>query len=48
MFPYNRQKRKIIEKLDEEDQYAAIHYAVLSNNLFACDKLIKTHKCSKD
>ncbi|CAF1049841.1 unnamed protein product [Adineta ricciae] len=37
---YKGQKKKIIEKLDDENNYAPIHYAVRSNNRFICEKLL--------
>ncbi|UJR16752.1 hypothetical protein I4U23_003652 [Adineta vaga] len=44
--PYKVQKKEILEKLDEEDNYAALHYAVLSNKLFFCQELIENFKCN--
>jgi hypothetical protein len=45
---FKKQKKKIVEKLDDDDNYAAIHHAVLCNNLNACQKLIDVYKCSKN
>ncbi|CAF1134348.1 unnamed protein product [Adineta steineri] len=43
--PYKRQKNEILEKLDEENNYAALHYAVLSNNVSIFETLIEKYKC---
>ncbi len=37
---YRRQEKNELEKLDEENYYAAIHYAVLGNNNILCNKLL--------
>ncbi len=37
-------EKKIFEKLDEEDNYSAIHHAVLSNNYDACVQLLPVSK----
>ena len=45
---FKKQQKRIIEKLDDDDNYAAIHHAVLRNNLRLCQKLIAVYKCSKN
>ncbi|CAF0876303.1 unnamed protein product [Adineta steineri] len=37
---YKGSKKKITEKLDDENSYAPLHYAVRSNNKYVCEKLI--------
>ena len=45
---YKGDKKKIIAKLDD-DNYAAIHYAVRWNNLFVCKQLLSNeYQCSKN
>ena len=42
-------KKKIIEKLDNENNYAPIHYAVLSNNKDVFEYLLKPKfKCGNN
>ncbi len=45
---YRSQKKKILQKLDEHDNYAPIHYAVLSNNGFVCKELLNKYGCGKN
>ena len=42
---FKRSKKDVIEKLDEENNLAAIHYAVQANNRYVCRKLIYDYKC---
>ena len=44
---YKSDEKKIIEKIDEEHHYAAIHYAVQANNKELCKKLLDKYKCGK-
>ena len=45
---YKRDKKKIIEKLDEKNHYALIHYDAEANNKFVLTKLLYDYKCGKD
>ena len=45
---YKRNKKCVIEKLDEKSQYAAIHYAVLANNKSFLKKLLYDYNCGND
>ena len=45
---YKRNIKEIIERLDEKDHYAPIHYAVQANNKFVLKELLERHKCGKD
>jgi hypothetical protein len=45
---YNKpQMTKILEKLNESDQYAILHYGALFNNVPFCRCLIENYNCSK-
>jgi ABC-type microcin C transport system permease subunit YejB len=41
------QMTKMMEKLNEEDQYAILHYATIFNNVPFCKVIIETYGCSK-
>ncbi|UJR12744.1 hypothetical protein I4U23_016918 [Adineta vaga] len=37
---YKGHKKKLVEKLDDDNNYAPLHYAVRANNRFSCEKLL--------
>ncbi len=45
---YFGQTIQVLEKLDEADDYAVLHHAVLANNLSACQELIGKYHCSNN
>ncbi|CAF1381775.1 unnamed protein product [Adineta ricciae] len=42
---YKGREKEVFEKIDEQDSYALLHHAVLSNRLWICQKLINKYKC---
>jgi hypothetical protein len=45
---YNKsQMTKMLEKLNETDHYAILHYATIFNNIHFCQIIIKEYGCSK-
>ncbi len=45
---YNKsQMTKMLEKLNESDQYTILHYGALYNNVPFCQCLIENYNCSK-
>jgi hypothetical protein len=45
---YNKsQMTKMLEKLNETDHYAILHYATVFNNVLFCKIIIEQYGCSK-
>ena len=45
---YKGAKKKIVQKLDDDNNYAPIHYAIISNNRYICSELLgHKYECSE-